>query len=821
MKHVILALLLLGAHGCARRAADDDRRLLDTATLAMRRGQLDAAQSLADQALASSGAAPQTIRTWRFTILLSEVLLRKHALPDAHRLLNAEFPAGSTFEPLRARREFLRGWGQLLDGDLKTATTTLERARQLTGPSNDAGLQLDIDVLDGVIQLQLGHRDRGESLLNGVLTTATATGDRYHQAVALLDLGYGQLVQKRYDAALTSLERVLAFTELKDLTVYGDALNNAGICYSRLGQFDRAAAAQRSAVARHEGGARREYEQALGQLGTTYRRAARTQEGVTYLRQAFSVASGAGLTADAALWAGNLADASIDLGDWDEGERFNNEARRLKTAAGSTDVAYNTLRAADIAAHRGKFDEAARLFAEAMASSRDDPSVRWSADEGLAQVAMATRHPDVAARHFESALATIERTRSDLIRTDYKLSYLTRLIEFYRVYVDALVQRGQIGRALEVADSSRGRVLAERQGVTPTLHADVNTFRARAAAAGMVFLSYWLGPTQSYLWIVTPDRVQIVALPPAQEIEALVREHQGAIVNAMADPLKAAAGDRLFQLLVKPALPSIPHGSRILIVPDGALYALNFETLPVAAPGAGQPGSHYWIEDVEIAVAPSLAMLNTSPAATLASSSLLLIGNAAARGPEYPALKYAGAEMANVARHFPAGHVTSYAGEQALPAAYRSARPDRFSNIHFTAHATANLDSPLDSAVILSGPDSAFKLYARDIADAPLQADLVTVSACRSAGERTYSGEGLVGFAWAFLRGGARRVIAGLWDVDDRSTADLMDALYGGLAAGEPAGKALRSAKLALIGRGGSTAQPYYWAAFELLTLSP
>ena len=177
--------------------------------------------------------------------------------------------------------------------------------------------------------------------------------------------------------------------------------------------------------------------------------------------------------------------------------------------------------------------------------------------------------------------------------------------------------------------------------------------------------------------------------------------------------------------------------------------------------------------------------------------------------------------MASVARHFPAGAVTSFEGARAVPAAYREAMPDRFSYVHFTAHATANLDSPLDSAVILSGPDAAFKLYARDVAALPLNAELVTVSACRSAGERTYSGEGLVGFAWAFLRGGARRVVAGLWDVDDKSTAELMDGLYAGLAAGEPAGKALRAAKLTLLRRGGPTAKPYYWAPFELFTLSP
>jgi CHAT domain-containing protein len=125
----------------------------------------------------------------------------------------------------------------------------------------------------------------------------------------------------------------------------------------------------------------------------------------------------------------------------------------------------------------------------------------------------------------------------------------------------------------------------------------------------------------------------------------------------------------------------------------------------------------------------------------------------------------------------------------------------------------------MDSAVILSGPDTAFKLYARDVAEMPLTADLVTVSACRSAGDRAYTGEGLVGFAWAFLRAGSRRVVAGLWDVDDRSTAALMSDFYARLAAGEPAPAALRRAKLTLLRE--RQMRPYYWAPLQMFTASP
>jgi CHAT domain-containing protein len=132
----------------------------------------------------------------------------------------------------------------------------------------------------------------------------------------------------------------------------------------------------------------------------------------------------------------------------------------------------------------------------------------------------------------------------------------------------------------------------------------------------------------------------------------------------------------------------------------------------------------------------------------------------------------------------------------------------------------ANRESPLDSAVILSRKEDSYKLYARDVAALPLRADLVTISACRSAGARAYSGEGLVGFTWAFLQAGAQNVIAGLWDVSDRSTSELMANLYSQMAQGLGPAEALRAAKLALLRSAGPYRKPYYWAPFQLYTRS-
>jgi CHAT domain-containing protein len=138
--------------------------------------------------------------------------------------------------------------------------------------------------------------------------------------------------------------------------------------------------------------------------------------------------------------------------------------------------------------------------------------------------------------------------------------------------------------------------------------------------------------------------------------------------------------------------------------------------------------------------------------------------------------------------------------------------------LHFATHAVANRESPLDSAIVLSGPPDSRKLYAREILQYPITADLVTLSACQTAGSRTYYGEGLTGFSWAFLSAGARNVVAGLWDVDDRATASLMQNFYDELSHDQSPVSALRKAKLGLLAQKSALRKPRYWAAFETFT---
>jgi CHAT domain-containing protein/Tfp pilus assembly protein PilF len=812
MRWALIGLLASSIVACASHSEQRLNSLYDSAAAQLWRGELTNASRGASEGIGLTAANPDSTLAWRFKLLAAEIRLVGRELPQAASILNSAVPA-NVAPWIAAKHRYLEGQLALLSGKPEDALRILNDASLRAERASAHDVSLDTGTLKGQAFIVQRRWPDAEAILTEMIQLARRRGDQYREAVALVNLGGSYLFRNRFDNAVQFFERALAVKSLESQLVYAVALTNAGICYQRLGEVSRAIDAQRRAVAAHEHPGRPRYfhQAALGELGTTYLVNGDAVNATKYLRQAIDVAKQAGLHTQASLWAANLANAHIQRGEWQEAKAVNDEAERL----GGDRPDLHTGVAAEIALGQGHLDDASRLFRDALALAKDTPSMQWSMYEGLGRTAIAAKKPTEAERHFQTTLDVIERTRSDLLKADYRLSFLTRLLGFYQRYIDLLVDQQAPDRALAIADSSRGRVLAERQNISAPTRVTPVDLRRTAAQLDAVLLFYWIGD-RSYAWQVTKDRIRLVPLAVnAAQVDAMVKSYQQSIVTSLADPVTSSSspGDAIYAKLIAPVTDGVRAGSRIVIVPDGALARLNFESLPV--PG---PKRHYWIEDVEVAVAPSLGTLSArtvSPRGRKQSESVLLIGDPVSSDPSFPQLRYASAEMNAVSKAF-AGRTSVYRAEQATPARYREAMPEQFGVVHFTAHAAANAESPLDSAVILSKDGSGYKLYARDVAEQPLSAALVTISACRSAGERTYAGEGLVGFAWAFLRAGAQRVVAGLWDVDDRSTADLMGQVYAEIAQGRTPSAALRHAKLAMIARGGAAAKPYYWAPFQL-----
>jgi CHAT domain-containing protein/Flp pilus assembly protein TadD len=819
IRHLWVFVFASAAASC-NSSSSSISSLHDAARESVRRGEFAQALERVAQAETSAGPSPSAW-TERLRLLRAEVFLLQRDTKSALPLLSTPSTQNDQRHAVEARRMTLLAQAQGAQGRFDEAIKTLHTAREqaLNGGAEEE--RLDIDTLHAQMLLRQERWSEATKLLEDVMSRASARSDTYRLAVAVHNLAFGHFLRRKYDEALRLFERVLDMQEIRDYTVYGTALINAGMSYARFGQFERAVEVQNRAVQLNEArGARTFLAFALGELGTTYLLQNDPRQAMPYLLRAAEVSTALGAP-EAPVWAGNLAKAAIDLGEYEQAERFNQEAVRLKATLKRSTL-YNTYYTALIAAGRGQLNEAKRLYEEVLRASSAGPDLVWETHDGLARVSLAEGNRRQASVHFEAALRTIQQTRSDLLRTEYRVSFLTRVARFYRDYVETLVSTGDSARALEVTDSSRGVVLAERMGGNAG-HLKATTTKNLIAAAnrsGGVWLSYWLAPERSYVWVVSGDGIRNVTLPGSQQIEKLVEEYRSVIERSSSDPLATpnSPGDALYAAVIAPIAGFIPAGSSVRIVPDGALHNVNFETLPVAG-----PRRHYWIDDVSVAIAPSLGLLaaNVDRKAGNDGRSLLLVGDPTPRLKEFPRLGYASVEMSSVSKHFEGVQVVRQDGDRATPSQFFAAQPERFSVIHFTAHAAANRTSPLESAVILAGPAGADKLYARDVAERSLRAELVTISACKSAGERAYTGEGLIGFAWAFLRAGSRQVVAGLWDVDDQSTAALMDALYGGIARGERPVEALRAAKLALIKRGGNVARPYYWGPFELFTVAP
>jgi CHAT domain-containing protein len=427
----------------------------------------------------------------------------------------------------------------------------------------------------------------------------------------------------------------------------------------------------------------------------------------------------------------------------------------------------------------------------------------------LGQVEEAAGKYPRANAHFQRAREILEDTRSGLANAQNRVTLLSRLIWFYREYVELAARQNDDLLAMRAAESSRARVLAERLGrdfKTERL-ADATALRAFARASNVSMLSFWVAPKRSFAWLIGPAGVRRFELPNDTELEALVTAHRQVVEHSILDPLTDPAPRALWDKLLAPIAPEIPKGSRVIVIPDGPLHRVNLETL--VAPG---PAPHYWLEDVELAVSPSISIAMSKSAAPLRDGTMLAIGAPDYTGSTYQPLPGAAAEVQQLKARF--AKTSAITGAQATPAAYRAASPENFSAIHFAAHAEANVEKPLESAVVLSQSGDGFKLHARDVIDVRIRADLVTLSACRSAGARAYAGEGLMGFAWAFLHAGAKAVVAGLWEVSDNATGPLMAKFYDGVAAGNGTACSLRDAKLALL-REGRFGKAFYWGPFQ------
>lgn len=346
----------------------------------------------------------------------------------------------------------------------------------------------------------------------------------------------------------------------------------------------------------------------------------------------------------------------------------------------------------------------------------------------------------------------------------------------------------------------------------------------QSLAANEILLEYVLDDPASLLIASTRERSTLVKLPARNILKKQVNDAWAAIQAGQ----DLAPTSPLNELL---RVPGLETKTRAIIVPDGELNRLPFETLTTTT-GVRLLESHA-VGYTPSATALYLIRRRSQPAA--AQSAVLAVAASpdaqAAPGPAQfgkvargvydvdgaalPSLPAAKAEAQMTVETMFSDANRLLVGSDSTESALKKLPLRTFAVAHFATHGLLSSTFPERSALALrpGGQEDGF-LQAREILNLDLRASLVTLSACNTGTGKLFGQDGVSSLVRPFLASGARAVVANLWAADDAFSLALMTKFYKELALGKPKVVALQQAKLAIIRKYGKAATPKLWSGF-------
>src|SRR5262245_3249423 len=377
--------------------------------------------------------------------------------------------------------------------------------------------------------------------------------------------------------------------------------------------------------------------------------------------------------------------------------------------------------------------------------------------------------------------------------------------------------------------------LKARRGEAPPLR--LEEVGALLPDADTALLEFVVADQRTYLFVLTrSDAVGVSVYPleiKQQDLADRVERFRQMLSTSDNRFTKPAC--ELYDLLIKPAAARLQGKTRLLIVPDGALWELPFQVLQT-------PQNRYLIDDHTISYAPSLTVLREmikahrmKEARSLAAPRLLAMGNPAlgdqsltrtgfASMAEFDPLPEAERQVRALARVYGPAHSQIYVGPAASEEQFK-ARAQDYDILHLATHGILDDRSPMYSHLLLAPTPGATQedgvLEARELMKLELRADLAVLSACEAA-----RGEGMIGLTWALFVAGAPTTVVSQWKVRSDSTAQLMIEFHRrlrsdpthptGSARPNSVAEALRAAALKLK-RDSRYQHPFHWAGFVVV----
>ena len=364
-----------------------------------------------------------------------------------------------------------------------------------------------------------------------------------------------------------------------------------------------------------------------------------------------------------------------------------------------------------------------------------------------------------------------------------------------------------------------------------------------------LLLEYLLAEPISFLWVISKDSASFFKLPGEKYIQKYVSNYLSIISKPpTASQTSYSSGEKLFELLIKPVQSYLKQNQNLMIIPDGILNYLPFESL-IMESKKNLPV--YMVEKYNIRYAPSASVMkiikqkNKTPKlnqsmdlvafgdpifntgaknkGTIKNENLYTHNNAEVgvyknTGFNFQRLPNTGSEIKSIASFFNKEKVSINLREKASEDNFKSMNPINSRIIHFATHGLLDEEHPQRSCIVLNIDDNHDEdgfLQMNEIFNLDINANLVVLSACQTGRGKLLQGEGVIGLTRAFLYAGAHSVVVSLWTVNDRSTTEIMSKFYKYLQQNISFDEALRKAKNDLLkGKIASLHHPYYWAPF-------
>jgi tetratricopeptide (TPR) repeat protein len=402
----------------------------------------------------------------------------------------------------------------------------------------------------------------------------------------------------------------------------------------------------------------------------------------------------------------------------------------------------------------------------------------------------------------------------------------------------AIAASGHIASAFELGERRRARLLRDRllrtreggdRGPRGAITLDASRLtlaavsQALPANAALVDLITGRGGQPTTAIVITRRDAFAVSIAPIDSMRADIARLLAIVQAGNADSAIAA---RLGHATLGAVVRRLPAGiTNLILLPEDALHRVPFAALIV--------GHKRVAERFAVHVAPSAAVALSlwGKRPPPGQARMLAFGDAHfpinderdppatraffaefASNGGLTALAASAMEAREAARRWP--HSQALLGSNASEANLKRIPLEQYRLMHFATHAQVDERAPGRSAIALAagGGEDGFVTSA-DLAGLRLNADLVMLSGCSTALGVLVDGEGILGLTGPLLQAGAHSVVATLWPVNDRASAEFVTRFYGFLASGSTATEALRLAQLDAIRREQPTRD---WAAFVL-----